>query len=125
MRHSCGSPPRMWGRRSTTPSSAARQAVYPHACGEDSSNEMIPALYHGSPPRMWGRPVGVAQELVVDRFTPTHVGKTFTETASGIYNAVHPHACGEDEPGAAGGAGALGSPPRMWGRLQHLRLRCA
>jgi len=71
-------------------------AVHPHACGED--------LLVG-----WN-------SIVVLRFTPTRVGKTFVDVEEYWDDTVHPHACGEDGAQVAISTEAFGSPPRVWGR---------
>jgi len=45
---------------------------------------------------MWGRlRCGIAREII-DRNTPTHVGKTEWAECEIFINQKHPHACGED-----------------------------
>ena len=50
------------------------------------------------------------------RFTPTGVGKTSSAFYPPIRGAVHPHGCGENNPGTRGSIFHLGSPPRVWGK---------
>ena len=131
-----GSPPRVWGIRSSsnqggrwgrfTPTRVGNTlnteydrgtwAVHPHACGEYSYDH---TLTH---PTM--------------RFTPTRVGNTLrpkiptegeigspprvwgilTHRISTAASAkVHPHACGEYVPAGQIWVVQSGSPPRVWG----------
>src|SRR5438874_2573759 len=75
------------------------------------------------------------------RFTPTHVGNTWSPAAQPLVPAVHPHACGDHplprgtwcprtvHPHACGEHSPTfgrtrrltGSPPRMWGTLGRRR----
>ncbi len=59
---------------------------------------MLLVLTHhmsGSSPRMWGTGKESAEEIVADRFIPTHVGNRCTCQVIRQVFAVHPHACGE------------------------------
>ncbi len=92
-----GSPPRLWGRR------RHRRRCASHHCGSPPrlwgrrsfANGAQPGGI-GSPPRLWGRPRNAAIGDVVRRFTPTPVGTTLRAMAEGVSQAVHPHACGDD-----------------------------
>ncbi len=131
-----GSPPRVWGRhfvcfgpvhdRRFTPTRVGKTAwpsmpasthsVHPHAWGEDCSYAHRHMPSHGSPPRVWGRQRWWLDIIQRHRFTPTRVGKTVRSPLSLPFVSVHPHACGEDVSSNARMEGALGSPPRVWGR---------
>ena len=90
-----GSPPRAWGKPSTS---------------------RYITTSHGSPPRAWGkhpRAVGIGG---VWRFTPTRVGKTLFEHGRMDPFSVHPHARGENVGGVYHLALVPGSPPRAWGK---------
>ena len=135
-----GSPPRVWGRphcrrgeglgSGFTPTCVGKTrrfcrrrlqaAVHPHVCGEDLSQPPDRQLVSGSPPRVWGRPPDSSAGSTHQRFTPTCVGKTPRSRTPSPARPVHPHVCGEDRAGAAGRPGASGSPPRVWGRHEHL-----
>ena len=91
-----GSPPRVWGRHhvavgvrvgerftptrvgttATPPEARRRNAVHPHACGDDGEPDHRLVAHHGSPPRVWGRPCDVSFAHGESRFTPTRVGTT-------------------------------------------------
>ena len=110
-----GSPPRLWGIRTTAARSRRWRAVHPHACGEYSAR--VPS---------------------VSRFTPTPVGNTTLASVVSRRYTVHPHACGEYSvysgtgrwrrrftPTPVGNTSLRlsvfpsvhGSPPRLWGIL--------
>ncbi len=131
-----GSPPRLWGKllaggRWGTPGRftptpvgktgspfgmAASEAVHPHACGENDSARCDSFVERGSPPRLWGKQNGRIRALQARRFTPTPVGKTFSNRLPCDLSAVHPHACGENRPHRPTTARSRGSPPRLWGK---------
>ena len=72
--------------------------VHPHARGEDGLPRAAGWSCCGSPPRTWGRLSDGGEVTTLDRFTPTHVGKTPSPATPGQAVRVHPHARGEDEP---------------------------
>ena len=93
---SAGSPPRVWGKRSTWPSASGTPrftptrvgktfcfsalpcvaSVHPHACGENQYVKLPGPQVNGSPPRVWGKPLHPRNSCSGRRFTPTRVGKT-------------------------------------------------
>ena len=93
---------------------------HPHACGEDPRYGVLCCPRQETPPRMWGRHHIANAARISRRNTPTHVGKTSAEQAKGRDDQKHPHACGEDFSRQAGGRGKSETPPRMWGRHQHI-----
>jgi len=70
-------------------------SVHPHACGEHCPALPRSSSTCGSSPRMWGTRQYRHDPVPLDRFIPTHVGNTLTESKVGIGLPVHPHACGE------------------------------
>ena len=140
-----GSPPRVWGRHGTPPSSrrSARFtptcvgtthltayllqtiAVHPHVCGDDTCSSCSLLVCGGSPPRVWGR-LDMAQLSQIDqRFTPTCVGTTTVTRGSVLAAAVHPHVCGDDKRPNKMFQRFDGSPPRVWGRRQDVHTETA
>ena len=134
----CGSPPRVWGKRSDgrsnsrssrftptrvgkTPMTAVgvgRKTVHPHACGENTGKTRIFFRLRGSPPRVWGKLALCKYPIALWRFTPTRVGKTSELIPHHTARTVHPHACGENgEVHVPLGMGN-GSPPRVWGKRE-------
>src|SRR5438105_4548979 len=70
-------------------------AVHPHARGEYVFPACLPLTGSGSPPRTWGIRQAVVSIRARTRFTPTHVGNTFTLNSFQKPDSVHPHARGE------------------------------
>ncbi len=68
---------------------------------------------------MWGQQHARQLWRERGRFTPTRVGTTSTKYAFCDQVKVHPHACGDNATGYAGGTAPRGSPPRVWGQLVH------
>ena len=137
-----GSPPRVWGPpllagaedrvRRFTPTRVgttdprlrlgARRLVHPHACGDHDRSQAGSGPVCGSPPRVWG-PRGSARGAVGGhRFTPTRVGTTFLSGLRPSDRAVHPHACGDHRLRRFRPRRVRGSPPRVWGPRERLRL---
>ena len=75
----------------------------------------------GSSPRVWGIRAVCFALFHAGRFIPTRVGNTRVSTFSLTCQPVHPHACGEYYSGRWRRASELGSSPRVWGILHHLR----
>ena len=140
-----GSPPRLWGKRAwSTPtlplnrftptpvgktrpcrSSESAAPVHPHACGENIDQPCERGRWRGSPPRLWGKRVESSTAARLARFTPTPVGKTPSPAQTRQDNRVHPHACGENESGAAWKLYWSGSPPRLWGKRSDASVTAA
>ena len=73
-----------------------RQAVHPHAGGENGEVAESDQALSGSPPRGWGK-LSVAHGILsIPRFTPTRVGKTYFSSGARMSRSVHPHAGGEN-----------------------------
>ena len=140
-RLSCGSPPRMRGKRRPlreppqsariTPAHAGKTgenrverllpADHPRACGENASWQAIPCRNFGSPPRMRGKRSTVSTMVMPTRITPAHAGKTTSTFAGACASADHPRACGENEREASAPRMPSGSPPRMRGKQAFKR----
>ena len=136
----CGSPPRVWGNRCcgrgrigscrftptrvgkspTPPAPTTRCSVHPHACGEIAVCFARSSRMSGSPPRVWGNPCTLMVWDLAHRFTPTRVGKSSANRATGDCRSVHPHACGEIGLWIRLGRFEPGSPPRVWGNHAHI-----
>ena len=131
-----GSPPRVWGKpvggaqgavaQRFTPTRVGktnppenhslRSSVHPHACGENNAKRLWKSIVAGSPPRVWGKQHHNAGPMLVERFTPTRVGKTGRLILTGSGRTVHPHACGENGLHGPSAPARAGSPPRVWGK---------
>ncbi len=92
--------------------------VHPHACGEHPAATRSNRSKRGSSPRMWGTPDMQRRMCIWYRFIPTHVGNTSSKQMRGIWDPVHPHACGEHLKPMNDATQPFGSSPRMWGTLQ-------
>ena len=69
--------------------------VYPHACGETTSQFCGNISGLGLSPRMWGN-LDISNDLFRRLGSiPTHVGKPRESLLSVIFLKVYPHACGE------------------------------
>ena len=55
--------------------------VHPHACGENILAICGVLLLGGSPPRVWGKQLISSVIHIIERFTPTRVGKTSSASA--------------------------------------------
>ena len=77
---------------------------------------------NGSPPRLWGTRQLFHAFWVFVRITPTPVGNALIERGFGGKDTDHPHACGERGYGFRVSRKGRGSPPRLWGTPDHLRL---
>ncbi len=143
-----GSPPRPWGMRLGTGSTANRArftptpvgnaavlaapfagaAVHPHARGECIGVGTAERITRGSPPRPWGMRKHKRHNGLADRFTPTPVGNARLLTCLRLTHTVHPHARGECYCRLRRQRDQGGSPPRPWGmhgsgRAERRRLR--
>ena len=76
----------------------------------------------GSPPRMRGKHRNGFSLRHLYRITPAHAGKTHFVLVLSRFHWDHPRACGENGGRALPHGRNGGSPPRMRGKLQHLRL---
>ena len=111
----------MWGKRTPERDTNAKEAVHPHACGENIKCGTPCPSPGGSPPRVWGKRGYNETQTNVSRFTPTRVGKTSPMMWRVAVVTVHPHACGENIPGHGYVTAWDGSPPRVWGKLDRVR----
>src|SRR5690606_14855609 len=106
-------------RVGTTASAAARccsAAVHPHARGDDASPATVTRSPYGTPPRAWGRLAIPLERASTSRYTPTRVGTTDRRRIAACWNAVHPHARGDDLSTTCPNRTHNGTPPRAWGR---------
>ncbi len=133
-------PPRAWGRRGisaflevltgNTPTCVGKTRIlrplnlrvkkHPHVRGEDWNFRVSKNCASETPPRAWGR-----HRLTVngDHFlgnTPTCVGKTQDLLELTRARQKHPHVRGEDDLLSIMDHPRLETPPRAWGRHQHI-----
>ena len=90
---------------------------HPHARGEVSSGNHRLDDGGETPPRTWGSLKAGQSVRLLDRNTPTHMGKScqLRYAHTGIWK--HPHARGEVEICLPRELYALETPPRTWGSL--------
>ena len=111
----CGSSPRVWGAHTRLIAACEVMPAHPHVCGEHDSVHRLPACQGGSSPRVWGAPIRVQLPVVHDWLIPTCVGSTHTSDEKGVFDAAHPHVCGEHIIDRPTTAEVIGSSPRVWG----------
>ena len=136
-------PPRTWGRRlgytlpirawGNTPTHVGKTGMcrpvprcdqkHPHARGEDLAS--VHSVQYGkeTPPRTWGRPAHPWSYESGWGNTPTHVGKTFSESPVTARRWKHPHARGEDGITRQTLTEKPETPPRTWGRRSGTQRR--
>ena len=94
---------------------------HPRGCGENSALVTIVMLLLGSPPRMRGKQLRFGLWCPATRITPADAGKTCVAAQARVIHRDHPRGCGENLLKRANLSAALGSPPRMRGKLQQCR----
>ena len=131
-----GSPPRMRGKRPSTPctdqpcgitpadAGKTIQSVcaglwykdHPRGCGENPLWQARGTATMGSPPRMRGKLHAITILQCCARITPADAGKTERENPLLGGHRDHPRGCGENEEGFCAAVADRGSPPRMRGK---------
>ena len=132
-----GSPPRMRGKQARkqkqrktsgiTPADAGktlrtsqrrlRTRDHPRGCGENDLSPNISGGRFGSPPRMRGKLRYNLAKVIQIRITPADAGKTIAIDMLTLADEDHPRGCGENRMSRECRLSALGSPPRMRGKL--------
>ena len=115
-----GSPPRMRGKVLFCPLSCFQFKDHPRVCGEKISGTTLITTQQGSPPRMRGKAASGFLSALVCRITPAYAGKRYRNARSGQYQRDHPRVCGEKAFMAFCRNCAVGSPPRMRGKVCFL-----
>ena len=108
------------GKRSTILPGKSADRDHPHPCGEKAACIGCRRRVLGSPPPMWGKARSANVYPCAIRITPTHVGKSKVYRAGSGALEDHPHPCGEKCLIQHLTAGALGSPPPMWGKDKNV-----
>ena len=103
------------GNRSCPGRTVAPPPVHPRACGEQACSIDQPLAARGSSPRMRGTVRENDDPAVLRRFIPAHAGNSRSEGSRMRRCAVHPRACGEQQPPVEKAALDAGSSPRMRG----------
>jgi len=76
-----------------------------------------------TPPRVWGRYDGDVEGALLDRNTPTGVGKMGLSSTKWPPMRKHPHRCGEDPASTPPSYPPQETPPRVWGRYSSCLAR--
>ena len=119
----CRITPAHAGKRRCRQTRTAACQDHPRACGEKSAAIAFFARETGSPPRMRGKGRACKRRNGGGRITPAHAGKRKTKVAEGTISWDHPRACGEKTFRPSRSACAVGSPPRMRGKVERTRNR--
>ena len=137
-----GSPPRMRGKVRTgpfmplpggiTPAYAGKSCGHqcrqympqdhPRVCGEKRCCTALCRPDAGSPPRMRGKDRQVVVRTHRPGITPAYAGKSWSTTYYTMPVRDHPRVCGEKRLGVFSIPPLKGSPPRMRGKVNRLRL---
>ena len=115
-----GSPPRAWGRLRGRGLGQDPRRFTPTCVGTTRVATALSPQHPGSPPRAWGRLDILPGVVPFGRFTPTCVGTTLSIESVPAVMSVHPHVRGDDVDGPADEIRDPGSPPRAWGRRDHI-----
>ena len=89
--------------------------VHPHTRGDHAGGSGVVIVRYGSPPHTWGPPCLSCLQVLLFRFTPTHVGTTTISIASLTIGSVHPHTRGDHLIAFPLQFHLSGSPPHTWG----------
>ncbi len=90
---------------------------HPRACGEKVNPSARRPFTPGSPPRMRGKVRRCYKMTEVSGITPAHAGKSCRPWSESFSIRDHPRACGEKTCTGKAQNCALGSPPRMRGKV--------
>src|SRR5436309_524547 len=102
------------GRTISGPSEGTARPDHPHAGGENNSVTDKTENEYGPSPRGWGERYPCRRKGQRVRTIPTRVGRTgFAPWASPLL-PDHPHAGGENFPGASQWHDGFGPSPRGW-----------
>ena len=90
---------------------------HPRVCGEKYQLGVVKPLHEGSPPRMRGKAYKGADQTTRRGITPAYAGKSLVRAKHTVIAQDHPRVCGEKACATWRGRTALGSPPRMRGKV--------
>ena len=103
------------GNRISRGSSSRVKTVHPRACGEQRHPTAAGSRSSGSSPRLRGTERVQSVTSPRSRFIPAPAGNSARGPERIAQAAVHPRACGEQQPPIGGVAGTHGSSPRLRG----------
>ena len=118
-----GITPAYAGKRGRQACSIAGSEDHPRVCGEKARTLIVQDEPQGSPPRMRGKAGFLRASSFLTGITPAYAGKSFPTGCNSSLVRDHPRVCGEKCVLFDMVINALGSPPRMRGKVQ-LHLRC-
>ena len=112
------------GKTRGRPGRAPPRGAHPRVCGENSRTPFRPPTGPGSSPRVRGKRAPHKGRVGKRRLIPACAGKTEFHAMPPRSKVAHPRVCGENQDGDALALPALGSSPRVRGKLhdRHHRL---
>ena len=90
---------------------------HPRACGANICSPLATASSAGSSPRVRGKPGDAGHRLGDGRIIPARAGQTIRPSPMTVRPQDHPRACGANLAHAFGNLFAIGSSPRVRGKL--------
>ena len=94
-----------------------RNRAHPRVCGENRNHVLTAGIETGSSPRVRGKLRLLRPCPAWDGLIPACAGKTFTVRGHIVVNAAHPRVCGENRNDCGLAGLAVGSSPRVRGKL--------
>ena len=96
---------------------ASRRTAHPRACGENMARISSTTRRAGSSPRVRGKPGTSCTMCMIRGLIPARAGKTGLVGVHCSSMPAHPRACGENCPHSSTMTSAMGSSPRVRGKL--------
>ena len=112
-----GITPAYAGKSFRTCAVQSRDRDHPRVCGEKCGYRLPFRSIVGSPPRVRGKGADHLRSEVCLGVTPACAGKSCAEQARRFHLRDHPRVCGEKVPITCVPKYALGSPPRVRGKV--------
>ena len=112
-----GITPAYAGKSYWSPLYSAAAWDHPRVCGEKCPPGKFFFMTVGSPPRMRGKAVEMKLAGTVHGITPACTGKSYRAEYECGLSEDHPRVCGEKVWALARSVSALGSPPRVRGKV--------
>ena len=121
--HVQGITPAYAGKRTKQKNSAVMPRDHPRVCGEKVAGSYAALLMIGSPPRMRGKASSSSRPARYPGITPAYAGKSQLIKPTRAVSGDHPRVCGEKSYTAYTDNPAVGSPPRMRGKVNFFGVR--
>ena len=102
---------------------ALGSAAHPRVCGENEINRSSESPFSGSSPRVRGKLLATLGDEHHLGLIPACAGKTTGAAPPTASSPAHPRVCGENSSEAGDEKGAVGSSPRVRGKLDQARRR--